>query len=227
MPFTWGPDGTHITFASPEANRIYSISADGSGRPEVLFEGDHPQYPTDWSPNGRVLALYRNTPDSLRDVWLFQRNQPDGQMLLVGTSFQERSARWSPDGQWLAYVSNESGRDEVYIQPSSGSARKVAVSTDGGTAPIWSCDGTELFYLGGESLMVTSVTRTPDLRLSTPRPLFDATGYQRDTGAGRSNASYDVHPDGERFVMLQPSARTEIRVVLNWLEELKRLAPTN
>jgi hypothetical protein len=132
----------------------------------------------------------------------------------------------SPDGRWLTYVSNESGRDEIYMRPFPGPGGRVLVSTDGGTEPMWSPDGRELFYRLGDKMMAVSITAEQDLSLVTPEALFEG-NYQPGYIAQGINTNYDIAPDG-RFVMIRPeetSAPTQLNVVLNWFEELKRLVP--
>ena len=137
----------------------------------------------------------------------------------VQTKFNEGQPRFSLNGRWLAYVSDETGRDEVYVQPFPGPGRRVRISTDGGEAPIWSRDGRELFYLNDAELMAVKVTAgAVDLSPQKPERLFrKTTGLQ-----------YDVAPDG-RFLMIEPLEGTvpsaPIAVVLNWSEELKARVP--
>ena len=140
------------------------------------------------------------------------------------TSAYDGGGAFSPDGHWLAYVTNESGQFEVYVRRYPGPDRKP-VSTEGGTHPRWNRNGKELFYRNGNKMMVVDVSTTPDLGLSRPRILFE---QRYAFGSAQTVANYDVSPDGERFVMVKDdSASGRINVVLNWLEELKRLVPTN
>jgi hypothetical protein len=126
----------------------------------------------------------------------------------------------------LAYVSNETGRAEVYVSPLSGLA-KVPVSVDGGTEPVWARNGAELFYRDKNKMMVVDVTTEPSFRPDKPRMLFEKvsmTSYWSDIVT-----QYDISPDGQRFLMVEPAERvdvTEITLVQNWFEELKRLVPT-
>ena len=133
------------------------------------------------------------------------------------------AARLSPDGRWLAYQSNETGRREVYVQPFPGPGGKRQVSTLGGREPRWARNGQELFYREGNKMMVVGVTTTPIFTASNPRLLFEGRFID---GA----KTYDVAPDGQRFLVVRPSEQeitaTQIHVVLNWFEELKRLVPT-
>jgi hypothetical protein len=144
---------------------------------------------------------------------------------LVATPFQDRAPVFSPDGRWIAYVSNKSGRDEVFVLPYPGPGPESTVSTAGGREPVWSRDGTELFYRSEEQLMVVDVERGVGFGAGTPRPLFGDV-YDRDPGAGGGIANYDVTAEGERFVMVRRDASAQaekVVVVLNWAEELRRL----
>jgi serine/threonine-protein kinase len=126
----------------------------------------------------------------------------------------------------LAYVSNESGRNEVYVQPNPGPGVKWQISTEGGTEAVWKPNGRELFYRSGDKMMAVDVTTKPSFSAGKPRMLFEGQ-YQPNQGAV---ANYDVSPDGQRFLMLKPVAQaqagpTQINVVLNWFEELKQKVP--
>jgi len=140
------------------------------------------------------------------------------------TQFNERHSMFSPDGQWIAFTSDRSGRDEIYVKPYPQGGI-VPISDEGGREPIWTRDGRELFYRIGHKLMVVSVQTDPTFRAETPRLLFEGT-YSDITWT----SNYDISPDGQRIVItevMQGSAPTQINVVLNWFEELKRLVPTN
>ncbi len=145
--------------------------------------------------------------------------------IVLAEPYNEHSPTFSPNGRWLAYVSNESSQDEIYVRPYPGPGGSKRVSLDGGDQPVWSPDPGELFYRIGDSIMVVPFeTTATEVRLGTARKLFSGRYYRGNFGGGRS---YDVAPDG-RFLMLQlPEAEfTQINVVLNWFEELKRLVPT-
>jgi serine/threonine-protein kinase len=138
--------------------------------------------------------------------------------------FSEYAPRFSPDGRWLAYQSNESGGNDVYVQPFPGPGGKWQISAGGGFEPIWSRNGRELFYRIGDKMMAVDIETTPTFRAGTPRMLFEQPGYSS------SSRQYDVAPDGQRFLMLKlqrDAANTppQIVVVKNWFEELKRLVP--
>ena len=136
--------------------------------------------------------------------------------------FSQTGARFSPDGRFLAYSSDETGRHEVYVA-AYPPGRKWPVSGDGGTAPRWRADGRELFYRSGARMMAVDVDTSSGFRAGTPKVLFERNLF------GGSEEPYDVAPDGKRFLMLKPAAttssRSELHIVVNWIEELKRLLP--
>jgi Tol biopolymer transport system component len=166
-------------------------------------------------------------PTTVFDIWLVPLDGEKKSRPFVNTRFYESSAVFSPDGHWIAYASNETGRDEVYVGPVSGSG-KFQISTDGGSHAAWRRDGRELFYLNSDKMMAVSIQLEPEFKAVKPRLLFQ--GRYVDDQL-REDRNYDVTPDGQRFVMVQAgepnSPSTEIHVVLNWSEELKRLVPTN
>ena len=134
------------------------------------------------------------------------------------TPFDESSPALAPDGKWLAYVSDESGRSDVYVQPYPGPGGKWAISEAGGAHPVWSPDGKELFYREGERLMMVDVQLTPEFRASRPRQLLE---WPQGSATSRN---FDIAPDGRSFVMVRTDegggARDQLRVVLNWLTDL-------
>jgi eukaryotic-like serine/threonine-protein kinase len=141
-------------------------------------------------------------------------------------SINEGVPQFSPDGNWVAYVSDESGREEIYVTAYPGPAKKMPISTDGGKEPVWNPNGRELFYRSGSKMMAVDIATQPVFARSRPRELFRG-DYVPMAGPG---SNYDVSLDGRRFLMIQRSAREnatpiQIVVVLNWFEELKRLVP--
>jgi len=147
----------------------------------------------------------------------------------LDTPAQERGPIFSPDGRWVAYVSNQSGQNEVYVRPYPGQVPETTISTGGGQEPVWARDGSELFYRNGQHMLVVQVETQPTFSVERPQVLFEDP-YFFDTSLTRGMPSYDIHPDGERFVMVQTRSAdnpetTQLNVVLNWFEELKRLVP--
>jgi Tol biopolymer transport system component len=161
-------------------------------------------------------------PSTGWDVWT---RSPEGKVAaFLATPFNETGAAFSGDGRFLAYASDESGRNEVYVQPFPGPGERVMVSTEGGTTPKWSRDGKEIFYLQSDAMMAVEVRTDPAFSAGRPRRLF---GGSFRPGYANSH-SFDASPDGRRFLMvrLDPgSIPRQINIVLNWFEELKRLVP--
>jgi Tol biopolymer transport system component len=145
---------------------------------------------------------------------------------VLSSRFEETAPALSPDGRWLAYVSNESGSAEVYVQAFPGPGQRVQASNHGGIEPAWSPVGNELFYRDGAHLIAVPVSTEPVLQLGVPLPLFE----DEFASSGGDRTNYDVDRDGQRFLMVSRgnvSDPTELHLVLNWFEELERLAPTN
>ena len=231
----WTPDGKRIAF---ESNRegpynVFWQLADGSGGLERLTTSEYLHAPMSWSPDGQLLAFVEVTPTTGVDIWVLRMGDPSpgsGQVRkaqpFLRTPFNEGAARFSPDGRWLAYISDESGRFEVYVQSYPGPGGKWQISTEGGTEPVWTRNGRELFYRSGDKMMAVDVATQPGFAAGKPRMLFEGP-YEP---AQIPVANYDVSPDGQRFLMLKPveqaqAAPTQINVVLNWFEELKRRVP--
>jgi serine/threonine-protein kinase len=225
----WTPDGKRIAFNSNKEGPPQSIFwqlADGSGGLERLTNGDYARVPMSWSPDGQLLAFMENNPTTGYDIWVLRLADRKAQPFLR-TPFNESVPRFSPDGRWLAYISNESGRYEVYVQPYPGPGGKWQISTEGGTEPAWNSNGRELFYRSGDKMMAVEIATQQSFTAGKPRVLFQG----RYVPSPATAPNYDVSPDGQRFMMLKPSeqeasAPTQINVVLNWFEELKRRVPT-
>ncbi|TDI40774.1 MAG: serine/threonine-protein kinase [Acidobacteria bacterium] len=223
----WTPDGKRITFSSNRnaAHAIYWKAADGSGNAERLTPDGPLLYATSWSPDGGTLTYTVLDPQSQFDVWLLHFADRETTPLL-SSSYNEAGAVFSPDGRFLAYTSDESGREEVYVRAFPGPEGRWQVSTESGNEPQWSRDGKELFFRSGTSLMVADIVLEPSFDAARPRVLMDAPFDQ----AGSLYANYDVTPDGRNFVMIrseEDNAADRLHVVLHWFEELKRRVPVN
>jgi hypothetical protein len=187
-----------------------------------------------WSPDGHLLAFHEVNPATQRDIWVLRMGDSStssGQVRkaqpFLRTPFDELVPKFSPDGRWLAYISNESGRYEVYVQPYPGPGGKWQISTEGGSEPVWNPNGRELFYRSGGKMMAVDIATQPGFAAGKPRMLFEG----RYEPAPFPAANYDVSSDGQRFLMLKPTepaeaAPTQINVVLNWFEELKQKVPS-
>jgi serine/threonine-protein kinase len=226
IAFVWTPDGTRLSFSSTRAGpyNMFWMPADGSGPAERLHVSENEQFPTSWSPDGRLLAFVEVHPETGADIWILSMDGEQTPHPFLVTPFNEGNAEFSPDGGWLAYESDESGQPEVYLRPYPGPGGKRQVSSGGGSDPVWAPDGRALFYRADDKMMAVPVGLTPELTVGKARLLFEG---KYASGTGRD---YDLSPDGRRFLMLrseEESGPKHINVVLNWFEELERLVPTN
>jgi Tol biopolymer transport system component len=226
----WSPDGRRIVFSSnrKSAFNIYQKPSGGAGEEELLVETPQDKVASDWSAAGRFILYHSTDPQTGRDLWVRPMEGDRKPWVFLKTSFTERNGQFSPDGRWVAYESNESGRNEIYIRPfaapaASGAAANAAagqwqVSTAGGIFPRWRPDGKELYYIGpnGE-MMAAPITATgTTLEPGAPVALFPTRifGGGGDNGQGRQ---YDVARDG-RFLIntVLDDASSPITLLQNW-----------
>ena len=212
----WSPDGRRVFYAFEEpVYHVYSRAVDGIEEPKRVVDGSFDVIPTSVSPDGRFLLYQRSAPTTNSGLWLMPLSGDPKPAPLVDTPFNEREGAVSPDGRRLAYRSNETGREEIYVQAFPGGGDRLQISTNGGRDPRWSRDGQELYFREADKMM--AVTLRSDT-VGRPSMLFE----KRMTG-------YDVAADG-RFLGVLPDEHAPlaaVNVVLNWLDELKRLVPTN
>jgi Tol biopolymer transport system component len=215
----WSPDGTRILFGSHEATggSLFAKAANSSAGPDLILKTDGLTAADSWSMDGRFILYDVEDGSGKSAIWELPLAGDKKPMPVVQGDFRVRSARLSPDGKWLAYVSNESGRDEVYVQGVPPPARKWAISAGGGMEPAWRENGQELFFLSGDGmLMATEMKATAEVLLpGIPRPLFGARGANH----------FAATADGNRFlVQASPQERESdsINVVLNWPMDLRR-----
>jgi serine/threonine-protein kinase len=231
----WTPDGRRVLFSSERtgARNLYWQAADGTGAVERLTESPNQQNAAAVAPDGRRLIFTELAPKTADDVMQVELDGTRRVTPLVQSPFAERNGIVSPDGRWLAYEANDSGRFEIYVRPfldvNSGHWQ---VSTGGGTRALWARSGQELFYASTTgALMRVVVERAPSWAATTPTLLIKE-GYFMVPG-GFPGRTYDVSPDGQRFLMIkegggtdQTAAPAQLIVVQHWTEELKRLVPT-
>jgi eukaryotic-like serine/threonine-protein kinase len=222
---SWTPNGKRIAFQSRYSKLAWQL-ADGSGGLESLTLSDHAQWPDSWSPDGQLLAFTELDPSTGRNIWVLRLGDRKPEPFLR-TPSNESAPRFSADGRWLAYISDQSGRYEVYVQPYPGPGGKWQISTEGGTEPLWNRNGRELFYRSGNKMMAVEIRTQPSFASGSPRMLFDVGKYMPATGPySYPFPNYDLSPDGQRFLMVTRESKPQINVVLNWFEELKRRVPS-
>ncbi len=218
----WSPDGSQILFDSIRnggVHNLYRKAADGTGADEVILKSAEDKMPTDWSPDGRHVLYYTFDAKTQNDIWALSLK--DGKPFpLVQTEFEERGAKFSPDGRWIAYQSNESGQFEIYVQAFPGPGAKTRISTAGGAQVRWRQDGKELFYMALDGRLVAVSIRLPvsgtTVEAGTPTPLFNARPFRAVEHI--DGPQYVVSSDGQRFLVntVGDATAPPIRVVLNW-----------
>jgi serine/threonine-protein kinase len=230
-PF-WTPDGQRIIYTSDRNGslNLYRQASDNTGTVERLTTGSNAQLAWGLSPDGNYVLFSELAPHTRLDLLLHRLDGTSSVRPLLQTRFVETDAALSADGRWLTYQSDESGQNEIHVRPFPNvDGGHWQVSSTGGAKPIWAPSGRELFYLSPtNAMMAVSVQANATFTHGTPRKLFDTTYFQ---AIGRQ---YDVSRDGQRFLMIKeaprgdrPDGPAHMVVVLNWLEELARLVPTN
>jgi Tol biopolymer transport system component len=218
----WSPDGERIAFSSErgKAGSIYVAEASGTGGEELVLPSDLPNDPTDWSPDGRFILFTRQDPVTLKDLWALPLFGDRRAFPLLQTQFIEEQAHISPDGQWIAYVSNESGKWEVYLRTFPRSINRWQVSTAGGSQPRWRRDGRELYFVDPKgTLHAAGVSLGAKVVIAQPQALF-----QTNLADYAMEGRYAVASDGSRFLVnIDDNADMQaINVVLNWPSALKK-----
>jgi len=221
----WSPDGKKIAFFSNRGGMqgIYWKPADGSGEAQLVVQNEGHQYsPNDWSPDGRYLVI--DDVDRASDIGFldFERaaaGEPEVQPFLA-TEYDEYMADLSPDGRWITYVSDETGRFEVYVRPFPDPGGKWQLSVDGGFEPYWSPDGREVFFRRGEKILSTEIDTSEGLRAGRPRVVVD------NLPRFLSLQAYAVDQRGRGFLLTEPAegedAPDRVVVIVNWFDELRR-----
>jgi serine/threonine protein kinase len=237
----WTPDGKRVVFASNRGTsyRIYWIAADGTGKVEPLASlADRQIFPGSWSKDGNILTLNgtQTVGDTGRsDIWTLSMEGEKAVKPLLQEDYSEMQPEISPDGRWMAYVSDESGRREIYVRPFPEVNRgKWPVSTSGGDNPLWSPNSREIYYRNDDSVMAVSVKTEPTFTPGKPQKLFSGR-YVKSSASAGDIPPWGISPDGKRFLMIKPVEPTgksttaeaphKIVVVVNWFEELKQRAP--
>jgi serine/threonine-protein kinase len=231
----WMPNGRQLLYSS-QAEGIFSLarqSADGTGSVEYVSKTTNPLRLSGVSPDGNRVVASIARPVTALDVMVLNLDKRSEFEPLLRTPFLERNAELSPDSRWLAYESNDTGQFQIYVRPYPDvDKERIQVSTSGGSKPLWSRDGRELFYIEGEDAIVSlriGAGSTWTVSRGTRTPVATNTYFM--PGERTAGRTYDVSPDGKRFLMVkaagasQPTVPASIVVVRNWIEELKRLVP--
>ena len=238
-PFTFDPSNDQDPIWSLDGNRIiwtswregipnlFQKAANGTGQDELLLRSPYQQYPATWSPDGRFLFFIEVNPKTSVDIWVLPMEGERKPWVWLNTPATESSPRISPDGKWIAYQSNESGRNEIYVQafvsgaPASGSKRQL--STNGGSHPHWPRDSSELSYVSADNrLMVVDIALGTEFKAGTPKELFSLNDIRTVTNSG---SSYTQTGDGQRFLFVTSADDARVppfTVVLNWMAEVKK-----
>jgi Tol biopolymer transport system component len=226
----WSPDGNRLVWASNRegSHNLYQKIASGAGQDELLWKSAFRKRPLDWSADGRFIFYWETTPQTNNDVWVLPLESGARPYPWLNARFAEGPARFSPDGKWVAYGSNESGNYEIYLQAfvpgaaASASGGKWQISTNGGIAPSWQSDGRELYYVSADNkLMAIEVTPGAEVKFGIPQSLFSL-------GSARAvtlNTGYTLTRDGQRFLFVTNAEEASVppfTVVLNWMAEVKK-----
>ncbi len=224
----WSPDGTRLAWASLRSGvrDLYWKAANGAGEDELLFKSAYSKIPQDWSKDGRFILYQESDPQTSNDLWILPLEGERKPWLWLKTEFTEQVAKFSSDGKWIAYTSNESGRFEVYVRafvpgaPASGG--KWQISTNGGSQAKWRRDGRELYYVSTDyQLMAVDLTLGAEVKAGTPKALFDL----RDLRASTAGVGFTATSDGQRFLFVtsaEDAYLTPFTVVTNWMAEMKK-----
>ena len=223
---TWAPDGKTIVFSLNKEGQydLFVKQSDGTGSEELLVESQSSKYPTDWSMDGRFIAYSSNGSTDKTSVWILPRAGDRKPFLFLHGDHNAGEARFSPDGRWVAYTSDESGRAEIYVTPFPEATSKWQVSIDGGTSAKWRRDGKELYYLSADSnLMAADVSPGGSVfQVGAVRPLFRVllrTGPSRlDLSSTSEQIGYDSAPDGTWFLVNSPpeGSPPPITLITDW-----------
>jgi Tol biopolymer transport system component len=222
----WSPDSREIVYSrfvdgtNNFPARLYVLPADGSGAPRALGDKAGQWKATGFEPGGRgIVYSGRGSPQGKEEIWRLDLSGSAAPVQVLANGFNNGAPSLSPDGRWLAYTSDESGRTEVYVRSYPGQGGRWQVSLEGGTEPVWSPKGDEIFYRQGDDMMAAGVRSGSAVEITARTRLFKG-NYQT---AGFFDQDYGVSRDGRQFVMLAPlvTARQSLVVTLNWFEGLR------
>jgi Tol biopolymer transport system component len=208
----WSPDGSHICWASSRGSafQIFQKASSGAGGDELLANSDTEITIDGWSPDGRSILFDRSAPQTKKDLWVLPLDGERQPVQYLSGPFNETQGRFSPDGRWVVYTSDESGKPEIYLQSYPASAAKVQVSVSGGTDPKWRADGKELFYVSADNKLVSVDVRVNGGAVGVPKPLF---------ALGELSSDYSPSADGQRFLFAtqgQQGSALQYDLITNW-----------
>jgi Tol biopolymer transport system component len=212
----WTADGTRVVYVRD--GEVWQVPADGSGPEERVFGSRLPVRDIALSPDGKLAVFRVEDPRTRSDLWLLPLEGETAQRKpspLLTSTFNEQGARISPDGRWLTYVSDESGRYEVYVRPFPGLGPRVQISANGGAEPVWTANGSRIIYRAADKFIAASVSLSSEITVTTRQQLFEDE-YQ----SSLFRSSYDVDRTGKTFVLIKPVDKPEIVVMMNGLDAL-------
>jgi Tol biopolymer transport system component len=203
---------------------LYQKSSSGSGSEEAILQSERIKDPTDWSLDGRFILYQAIDPETNRELWVLPVAGDRKPIPFIKTTFGVTHGQFSPDGRWVAYSSNESGKWEIFVASFPGPGGQWQVSSAGGSEPRWRRDGKELFYLAPDGkLMVVEVKRGPTFEAGAAKPLFQT--RRREPVSFTDLFRYDVSADGQRFLVntdVGEVTSSPLTVILNWTASLKK-----
>jgi serine/threonine-protein kinase len=231
----WSPDGKRLSYrAGPMSKfQMWQVPADRSSPPAKVPAKGASQSAESWSPDGQAIAYTAVSPGVPPRIMVTYLDTSREAQEFAGSKAAIGSSKFSPDGRWLSYCSNETGKAQVYVQAFPGPGAKIQISSDGGTDPVWKRNGGELYYRNGNSLMVVEVSTKPAFKVGRPQELWEghySHGMSSSCGApGATSSNYDVTADGKRFLMIQDADMDKaisrrIVAVQGWAAELSRMS---
>jgi serine/threonine-protein kinase len=218
---SWTPDGRRVAYVRQRGSAadLRIINADGSAPAEsLLADSGRTLWAAVFTPDRRAMIV-RSTGPGGRDIWRVSLDSTRTLTPLLQSAADEIAPALSPDGRWLTYVSNESGRNEVYVRSFPGMGARYQVSLDGGNEPVWSPRGGELFYRNGADVLVAAVRVSPGFEVTNRATLFSNPDYS----SSQYEATYDVSPDGQQFVMVRrtQAAASDLTITLHWFDNIR------
>ena len=218
----WSPDGSRILFESNRSGvrNLYEKRSDLSTGDQILLQSPRTTTPDDWSRDGRFIAYTANDPQTLQDIWVMPTEGTRTPREFLRTAADERSPMFSPDGEWVAYVSNVSGSYQIYVRPFRGSGSERQISASGGIHPAWARDGSEIYFVAPNGMLMAAPLRRPQpglLEPGRPQALFQGRMYGgSDLNVGQN---YDISRDGRFLLNTVLESAPPITLLRDWAPE--------